>query len=44
VLQLAISPDGQTVCSVGDETLRFWKIFDKPEDDEDEVEALLSGR
>ncbi|KAJ5067931.1 cell division cycle 20 cdc20 fizzy -related [Anaeramoeba ignava] len=28
VLQLALSPDGSTVCSVaGDETLRFWKIF-----------------
>lgn len=28
VLHLALSPDGQTVCSgAADETLRFWKIF-----------------
>eukprot|EP00127_Corallochytrium_limacisporum_P001684 Clim_evm21s77 gene=Clim_evmTU21s77 len=28
VLHMAISPDGQTVCSAaGDETLRFWKCF-----------------
>eukprot|EP01126_Amoeba_proteus_P060521 TRINITY_DN800_c0_g4_i1.p1 TRINITY_DN800_c0_g4~~TRINITY_DN800_c0_g4_i1.p1 ORF type:complete len:455 (+),score=64.46 TRINITY_DN800_c0_g4_i1:161-1525(+) len=31
VLHMAMSPDGSTVCSAaGDETLRFWKIFDKP--------------
>ncbi|KAJ6157445.1 hypothetical protein N7470_005037 [Penicillium chermesinum] len=30
VLYLAMSPDGQTVVTgAGDETLRFWKIFDK---------------
>eukprot|EP01127_Copromyxa_protea_P011116 TRINITY_DN2776_c0_g3_i1.p1 TRINITY_DN2776_c0_g3~~TRINITY_DN2776_c0_g3_i1.p1 ORF type:complete len:460 (-),score=98.94 TRINITY_DN2776_c0_g3_i1:217-1521(-) len=30
VLHMAMSPDGTTVCSAaGDETLRFWKIFDK---------------
>jgi len=30
VLQLAQSPDGETVVSgAGDETLRFWKIFEK---------------
>ena len=29
VLHMAMSPDGTTVCSAaGDETLRFWKIFD----------------
>lgn len=31
VLHMAMSPDGTTVCSAsGDETLRFWKIFDGP--------------
>eukprot|EP00892_Ulva_mutabilis_P004073 jgi/Ulvmu1/2037/UM120_0033.1 len=31
VLHLALSSDGCTVCSgSADETLRFWKIFDKP--------------
>ena len=30
VLQMAMSPDGETVVSVaGDETLRFWKVFEK---------------
>ena len=29
VLHMAMSPDGSTVVSAaGDETLRFWKIFD----------------
>ena len=29
VLQMAMSPDGETVVSVaGDETLRFWRIFE----------------
>jgi len=32
VLHLAQSPDGVTVCSgAGDETLRFWKIFETPQ-------------
>ena len=31
VLHMAMSPDGTTVCSAsGDETLRFWKVFDGP--------------
>ncbi|KAJ5884893.1 WD40 repeat-like protein [Penicillium taxi] len=31
VLYLAMSPDGQTVVTgAGDETLRFWKIFERP--------------
>lgn len=31
VLHLALSPDGVSVASAaGDETLRFWKVFDKP--------------
>ena len=30
VLHLAMSPDGETVCSAsGDETLRFWKLFER---------------
>mmetsp|Transcript_16947 Transcript_16947/g.43277 ORF Transcript_16947/g.43277 Transcript_16947/m.43277 type:complete len:477 (+) Transcript_16947:83-1513(+) len=28
VLHMAMSPDGQTVVSAGDETLRFWKVFE----------------
>jgi len=32
VLHMALSPDGETVCSAAaDETLRFWKIFARPE-------------
>jgi cell division cycle 20, cofactor of APC complex len=32
VLHLALSPDGSTVCSAaGDETLRFWKTFQRSE-------------
>lgn len=32
VLHTALSPDGTTVCSAsGDETLRFWKVFDAPQ-------------
>jgi len=31
VLHMAQSPDGTTICSAaGDETLRFWKVFDPP--------------
>lgn len=30
VLHMAMSPDGETVCSAsGDETLRFWRIFER---------------
>ncbi|KAL6079749.1 ubiquitin-protein transferase activating protein [Balamuthia mandrillaris] len=29
VLHMALSPDGTTVVSAGDETLRFWKIFEE---------------
>lgn len=29
---MALSPDGTTVCSAAsDETLRFWKIFERPD-------------
>ena len=32
VLHMAMSPDGTTVCSAsGDETLRFWKVFETEE-------------
>jgi cell division cycle 20, cofactor of APC complex len=33
VLHMALSPDGETVVSAGaDETLRFWKLFEAPQD------------
>jgi WD40 repeat protein len=46
VLQLALSPDGETVCSVGDESLRLWKIFEKPKQDDDDFSFFRrsSGR
>jgi len=32
VLHMAQSPDGTTICSgAGDETLRFWKVFEAPQ-------------
>ena len=41
VLYLAMSPDGQTVVTgAGDETLRFWKIFNRKQ----EVGTSTSGR
>ncbi|KAL9113443.1 MAG: hypothetical protein Q9227_002484 [Pyrenula ochraceoflavens] len=41
VLYLAMSPDGQTVVTgAGDETLRFWKVFNRKV----EVGASTSGR
>jgi hypothetical protein len=40
VLQLALSPNGRTVCSAGDETLRFWTIFEP--DEKDELETAMS--
>ena len=30
VLHTCLSPDGTTVCSAGDETLRFWRVFETP--------------
>jgi len=34
VLHMAISPDGETVASAsGDETLRFWRVFERRRDD-----------
>eukprot|EP00792_Barthelona_sp_PAP020_P006118 TRINITY_DN2912_c1_g1_i1.p1 TRINITY_DN2912_c1_g1~~TRINITY_DN2912_c1_g1_i1.p1 ORF type:complete len:414 (-),score=86.05 TRINITY_DN2912_c1_g1_i1:44-1285(-) len=29
VLHLALAPNGETLCSAGDQTLRFWKCFEK---------------
>ncbi len=35
VLHMSLSPDGSTVCSAAsDETLRFWKVFETPNEDE----------
>ena len=42
VLHLALSPEGDTVCSAAaDETLRFWKIFQKKEDSNVNNECCL---
>ncbi|EEP82807.1 conserved hypothetical protein [Uncinocarpus reesii 1704] len=44
VLYLAMSPDGQTVVTgAGDETLRFWKIFNKKGLKDQNRESKLSG-
>ena len=47
VLYLALSPDGQTIVTgAGDETLRFWSVFQKSKserrDDDDELTAAVS--
>jgi len=35
VLHTTLSPDGTVVCSAAaDETLRFWKVFEKPKEHE----------
>jgi len=37
VLYLALSPDGQTIVTgAGDETLRFWNVFQKSKSDKSE--------
>lgn len=44
VLYLAMSPDGQTVVTgAGDETLRFWNIFDKNKNENDPPSVLLDA-
>lgn len=43
VLHLSLSADGTTVVSgAGDETLRYWKLFDKPKS-KPKVESYVSG-
>ncbi|ODQ79464.1 hypothetical protein BABINDRAFT_161860 [Babjeviella inositovora NRRL Y-12698] len=44
VLHLAMSPDGQTIVSgAGDETLRFWNVFDKNKSAHSNPSALLDA-
>lgn len=44
VLYLAMSPDGQTVVTgAGDETLRFWNIFDKNKNENEPPSVLLDA-
>jgi cell division cycle 20-like protein 1, cofactor of APC complex len=44
VLYLAMSPDGQTVVTgAGDETLRFWNVFNKRKDLGSAESILTSG-
>ncbi|KAJ8326784.1 hypothetical protein BDV3_001425 [Batrachochytrium dendrobatidis] len=42
VLQLAMSPDGQNIVTgAGDETLRFWSVFNKPKNKTDHASSLM---
>lgn len=44
VLYLSMSPDGQTIVTgAGDETLRFWNVFDKTKTDQSTSSALLDA-
>lgn len=44
VLYLSMSPDGQTIVTgAGDETLRFWNVFDKTKSDQGTTSALLDA-
>ena len=44
VLHMAMSPDGETVVSAaGDETLRFWKLFEKKEKSRTDGKKLSRG-
>lgn len=44
VLYLAMSPDGRTIVTgAGDETLRFWSVFDKSKSDLDKPSVLLDS-
>ncbi|KAH3686865.1 hypothetical protein WICPIJ_002156, partial [Wickerhamomyces pijperi] len=44
VLYLAMSPDGQTIVTgAGDETLRFWNVFEKNKNDTGPSSVLLDA-
>lgn len=44
VLYLSLSPDGETIVTgAGDETLRFWNVFDKNRNDEPPSSVLLEA-
>lgn len=44
VLYLSLSPDGETIVTgAGDETLRFWNVFDKNKNDEPPSSVLLDA-
>lgn len=44
VLYLSMSPDGQTIVTgAGDETLRFWNVFEKTKTDETSSSVLLDA-
>ncbi|OWB86741.1 anaphase-promoting complex binding protein [[Candida] boidinii] len=44
VLYLSMSPDGQTIVTgAGDETLRFWNVFEKSKDDNTSSSVLLDA-
>ena len=45
VLYLAMSPDGQSVVTgAGDETLRFWNVFAKSKEKNEEQSALTQSQ
>lgn len=44
VLYLSLSPDGETIVTgAGDETLRFWNVFEKNRNDEPPASVLLDA-
>mgnify|MGYP003363617404 CR=1 FL=1 len=44
VLYLAMSPDGQTIVTgAGDETLRFWNVFQKAKNNNGPSSVLLDA-
>ena len=44
VLYLSLSPDGETIVTgAGDETLRFWNVFEKNRNDEPPSSVLLDA-
>ena len=39
---MSLSPDGSSVCSAAsDETLRFWRVFETPVDDNKKIKKEL---